>query len=69
MRGPLTARQAAILVSAAKGLTDADIAATLGVSRNGVKESLRLIYRKLGARNRAHAVAIAIIRGLIAPDL
>ncbi|MBQ1164403.1 hypothetical protein KBZ21_41165, partial [Streptomyces sp. A73] len=35
---------------------------------NGVNGLLRLVYRKLGARSAAHAVALAMARGLITPN-
>ncbi|MBQ1163512.1 hypothetical protein KBZ21_36570, partial [Streptomyces sp. A73] len=39
----------------------------MGVTDNGVTGLLRLVYRKLGARSAAHAVALAMARGLITP--
>lgn len=65
----LTERQVAILELVALGRTDREIALLLGTSVYGVKESLRAAYRKLGARDRANAVSIALSRGLISPDL
>lgn len=40
-------------------------AADLGIAYGSLKVHLALAYAKLGARNSAHAVAIALRRGLI----
>ncbi|MBQ1163619.1 hypothetical protein KBZ21_37105, partial [Streptomyces sp. A73] len=40
----------------------------MGVTDNGVNGLLRLVYRKLGARSAAHAVALAMARGLSPPN-
>jgi DNA-binding NarL/FixJ family response regulator len=58
-------RQAQALTLAAHGLSNAEIAAELGLQRDTVKETLSLAYAKLGARDRAHAVALALARGEI----
>lgn len=60
---PLTRRQQQILLLAAEGHTNAVIASRLHISTATVNTSLRLAYRSLGARDRAHAVALAIWRG------
>lgn len=49
----LTAREGQIARMAARGLTVEAIAASLWISPNTVKQSLRRSYRKLGVRNRA----------------
>ena len=61
----LTDRQRHILSSMVKGLTDADIARELGISANGIRNHITAIYGKLGAANRAEAVAIALRKHLI----
>lgn len=61
----LTGRQKAILASLARGLTDADIACQLGISANSVREHVTAIYGKLGAANRAEAVALACRKQLV----
>ena len=61
----LTPRQAEILASVTKGLTNADIARLLGIRESSVKEHVNLICEKLGAANRAEAVAIALRRHLL----
>jgi DNA-binding NarL/FixJ family response regulator len=56
-------RQKQVLVLVAEGLASAQIAARLGISERTVKFHLRSIFDKLGADNRAQAVALAIERG------
>lgn len=62
---PLTARQKSILDSMTRGLTDADIALQLNLSVNSVREHVTAIYGKIGAANRAEAVAIALHKHLL----
>jgi len=49
----------------AEGRTNHSIGVELGVSENTVKSRLRAILRDLKARDRAHAVAVGMRRGLI----
>jgi two-component system nitrate/nitrite response regulator NarP len=53
----LTVRERDLFGSLAQGLTNAQIAKTLGVSLNTVKFHLKNLYEKLGVSNRAQAVA------------
>jgi DNA-binding CsgD family transcriptional regulator len=62
---PLTERELEVLGLAASGLTTDEIADGLVVSRNTVKSHLRHAYGKLGVRNRAEAVAVALHSGAI----
>lgn len=62
---PLTERQKSILDSMTRGLTDADIALQLNLSTNSVREHVTTIYSKIGAANRAEAVAIALHKHLL----
>jgi DNA-binding CsgD family transcriptional regulator len=64
---PLTERELEVLGLAASGLTTDEIADGLFVSRNTVKSHLRHAYGKLGVRNRAEAVAMALHSGAIDP--
>ena len=59
--GTLTTREAQVLTMISTGSTNAEIAATLGVSTvHAVKFHLNGVYRKLGVANRtAAAVAYA----------
>lgn len=56
----LTTRQAEILHSLTRGLSNKDIAEQFGISANCVKLHITVILSKLGAANRAEAVAIAL---------
>ena len=58
----LTARQREVLDSITRGLSNDDIAKMLGISKVRVKQHLAALYQKLGAANRAEAVAIAVRR-------
>lgn len=60
-----TKRQLVILESAARGLTNKDIATMLDISADAVKQHLAAICSKLGAANRTEAIATAMRFGLI----
>ncbi len=60
-----TAVELQVLRLAAEGLSNPEIAAQIGQSVDSVKLRLRWIFRKLGAKDRASAVASAIRRGMI----
>jgi two-component system, NarL family, nitrate/nitrite response regulator NarP len=53
----LTAKERQLLTALAKGRTNIELAADLGISVNTVKFHLRNLYDKLSLRNRAEAVA------------
>ena len=61
----LTPRQREVLDSITRGLSNNDIAAMLAISKVRVKQHLAALYEKLGAANRAEAVAIALRRQLL----
>ncbi len=61
----LTERQHTILESAARGLSNKDIAMMLGISADAVKQHLATVCAKLGAATRAEAVAIALRKRLL----
>ena len=61
----LTQRQRDILDGVARGLSNADIAKLQGVSMPMVRDQLNVIFHKIGAANRAEAVAIALKRHLM----
>jgi PAS domain S-box-containing protein len=63
---PLTPREREVLTLIARGLTSEQIAEQLVVSGETVRTHARNALAALGARTRAHAVAIAMQRGLIA---
>ncbi len=53
----LTGRERDLFGTLSQGLTNAQIAKTMGVSLNTVKFHLKNLYEKLGVSNRAQAVA------------
>jgi len=61
----VTGREAQVLVGAAYGLRNADIADALGINVNTVKAHLRHACQRLGAADRTHAVALAVAAGII----
>lgn len=64
-RRALTLREVQILEALAEGQSNKGIAATLGITEDTVKTHLKNLYDKLGAADRAHAVAIALRQQLI----
>ena len=56
----LSPRQVEILQSITRGLSNPDIAKQLGISLDMVKEHVEKLFQKIGASNRAEAVAIAM---------
>jgi DNA-binding NarL/FixJ family response regulator len=61
----LTPRQEQVLYGLAEGLTNEQIAAELGVHYDTAKDHVRDLLIRLGASNRAHAVALAYHQGLL----
>lgn len=61
----LTERQVKILESVARGLSNTDIANQFGISSAVAREHVTTIFQKLGAANRAEAVAIALRKHLL----
>ena len=62
---PLSRREKEILQKVAYGATTKEVAHDLGISPHTVKTHLERIFEKLGANDRAQAVAIAIRSGLV----
>jgi DNA-binding NarL/FixJ family response regulator len=62
---PLSKREREILQMVANGATTKEVARDLGISPHTVKTHLERIFEKLGANDRAQAVAIAIRTGLV----
>jgi two-component system, NarL family, response regulator DegU len=62
---PLSRRESEILQMVAYGATTKEVAHKLGISPHTVKTHLERIFEKLGANDRAQAVAIALRRGLV----
>ena len=67
-RGELSARESQVLGLVVNGYSNQEIADELGIAHNTVKNHLRSILSKLGARNRAQAAALAVSRGMVRID-
>ncbi|MEQ9143995.1 MAG: response regulator transcription factor [Parvibaculaceae bacterium] len=61
----LSARELQVLECLSDGQSNKVIAGSLSISEDTVKTHLRSLYEKLGASDRAHAVAIALRQQLI----
>jgi len=59
----LTEREREVLELLADGLTTSEVAKTLSLSEHTVRSRVKAALAKLGARNREHAIAIAIREG------
>jgi signal transduction histidine kinase/DNA-binding NarL/FixJ family response regulator len=64
----LSKRQREILALVASGQTNAEIAETLFFATKTVERHVATIFGKLGARNRAHAAALAVSQRLVDLD-
>lgn len=62
---PLTDRELQVLRGAANGLSNEAIARELFLGENTIKSHMRRVFRKLGAHDRAHAVALALQQGVL----
>jgi len=62
---PLSRREAQIVQMVAYGATVKEVAHQLGISPHTVKTHLERVYEKLGANDKAQAVAIAFRKGLV----
>ncbi len=63
--GLLSARERGVLRLVAAGQSNRQIADTLSISERTVKFHVTALFNKLGADNRAQAVALAAARGLL----
>ncbi|GAA0685248.1 LuxR family transcriptional regulator [Marinobacterium maritimum] len=65
----LTAREHDVLLWAAEGKTDQEIAIILGITFHTVRFHWRQIFRKLNVNGRSYAITKAIRLGLVTPEI
>lgn len=65
LRKSLTSRQLDLLANVGKGLSNAEIAATMHLSEGTVKQYVSQLLDSLGVGNRVHAAVIAFRSGLL----
>lgn len=65
MRAELRSREVEVLSLIAQGWSNEEIAGSLGIGVETVKTYVVNVVAVLGARNRAHAAAIGVKRGLV----
>jgi DNA-binding NarL/FixJ family response regulator len=63
----LTRKEREVLACLAQGLSNADVAERLSISKNTVRTHLARLMMKLGVREKAQAVAAAYQTGLVRP--
>ena len=63
----LTPREMEVLQRLVSGMTYSEVADQLTVSVSQIKQLAGSIFTKLGARDKAHAAAMAVARKLVAP--
>ncbi|HEY2771358.1 MAG TPA: GAF domain-containing protein [Solirubrobacteraceae bacterium] len=66
--GLLSARERSILLLIAAGRTNTEIGRTLFLATKTVERQVATIIGKIGARNRAHAAALAVARRIVDPE-
>jgi DNA-binding NarL/FixJ family response regulator len=65
----LTPRELEVLVAVARGLSNAEIAATLFMSQATVKTHVSRLLSKLHARDRTQLVMVAYEAGVVTPGV
>ena len=65
LAGLLTAREQEVLAGIAAGSSNGEIAQQLFLSHETVKSHVKAILQKLGARDRTHALVLALKAGLV----
>ncbi|MFP2931062.1 response regulator [Pyxidicoccus sp. 3LG] len=61
----LTARERDVLGHVAAGNANKEVAVRMGISEETVKTHMKNVLTKLGAKDRTHAVVVALKRGII----
>ena len=64
----LTSRELTVLNLVGAGYTSREIAGRLAISHKTVENHKQRIFGKLGVQNQAHAVSVAMRRGLMRPE-
>ena len=62
---PLSDREMEVLTCVVKGMSNKEIAASLGISHQTVKNHVTSILRKFGVEDRTQAVVYALKRGWV----
>jgi DNA-binding CsgD family transcriptional regulator len=62
---PLNYQERRVLQRVARGMTNSDIGVALDLSEHTIKTHMRRLLKKLGGRDRAHAVALGIQSGVL----
>jgi DNA-binding NarL/FixJ family response regulator len=65
---PLSDREAEVLAYVVKGMSNKEIASSLGISHQTVKNHVTSILRKFGVEDRTQAVVFALKRGWVKLD-
>lgn len=68
LRPLLTPREIEVLQLISDGRNAREISAALAISPRTVENHKQRVFHKLAVQNQAHAVAVALRRGLLAPD-
>ena len=68
MRSDLTPSELRTLKLIAKGLSAKEAGKLAGIAYDTIKDQMASVYRRLGASNAAHAVALAFVGGIIKPE-
>ena len=66
---PLTEREVEVLALISSGLTNREVAARLQLGVRTIDSHVATLYRKVGARRRADAVAYGLAHGLVEPPV
>lgn len=67
-RDPLTPAEMPVMRLIARGLTNQEISEQLRISEHTLSGRVTSIFSKLGAKNRAHAAALALRRGILTEE-